>query len=337
LSEVCILDVGHGNSAVLHDRSGIVVIDGGSRQTLLQYLKGSGVTSVDVVLVSHADLDHIGGILELLLAQEIVVKEIYLNPDAKRRTDAWKAIRIALEDARTRNAIKIHTQLTTTCTEFLDRGEVRLEVLAPSPIMAMSGVGGQDLRGEDLTANSMSAVVRILTTTAAEILLAGDMDTLVLEDLLARGVDLRARVLVFPHHGGLPGKYDAGDFARRLCDAVRPDLVVFSLGREGHRNPHPEIIAGVLEAAPNAHIACTQLSKLCAAELPKSTPTHLGSIHAGGRTGNRCCAGTIQLRLGAEALSCIPILPQHAAFVEAAAPNALCRGRMQAPGDVVTP
>ena len=54
-----ILDVGHGNAAVLADTGGVVVIDCGKGGTLLDYLETVGIKKVDVLLISHADSDHI--------------------------------------------------------------------------------------------------------------------------------------------------------------------------------------------------------------------------------------------------------------------------------------
>jgi competence protein ComEC len=86
LAYLAILDVGHGNCAILHDDEGTIVIDGGRSQTLLQFLQAEELLSIDAILVSHADDDHLGGIIEVLLARNIEVQRIFLNPDALRRT-----------------------------------------------------------------------------------------------------------------------------------------------------------------------------------------------------------------------------------------------------------
>ena len=51
---VSILDVGHGNCAVLIDDK-VVVIDAGPGTTLLDFLEKEGIKEVGVVLISHAD------------------------------------------------------------------------------------------------------------------------------------------------------------------------------------------------------------------------------------------------------------------------------------------
>ena len=52
---IAILDVGHGNCAVLEDEEGVVVIDAGPGGSLLQYLEDRRIEVIDLVLLSHAD------------------------------------------------------------------------------------------------------------------------------------------------------------------------------------------------------------------------------------------------------------------------------------------
>ena len=48
-----ILDVGHGNCAVLEHGERTVVLDCGPKTGLLEYLTSRGVHTLDVVLISH--------------------------------------------------------------------------------------------------------------------------------------------------------------------------------------------------------------------------------------------------------------------------------------------
>jgi beta-lactamase superfamily II metal-dependent hydrolase len=324
LPNLTILDVGHGNSAVLCDGDRTVVIDAGQGVTLVEFLERRGITFIDAVLISHGDADHMGGVVHLLSQRHLTVRAVYLNPDAERRTGIWKNLLETLADARKRHRVSLRTQLTTeTSAEFL-LGEVRLDILAPLPEMADVGVGGFDLQGRPLTANTMSAVVRISYGGRAEALLMGDLDFVGLENLLAEQSDIRTRLLVFPHHGGRPGRADAADFAGRVCRAVQPKIVVFSIGRGRHGTPLAEIVNSVREATPGAHIACTQLSDRCAATLPTRPPTHLSVQPARGRPLGACCLGTLEIRFTATEPSFTPDLAGHSSFVQREAPTALC-------------
>ena len=53
-SKLTILDVGHGNSAVLHDSHAIFIFDAGPGSTLNEYLRESGIDEIDALLISHS-------------------------------------------------------------------------------------------------------------------------------------------------------------------------------------------------------------------------------------------------------------------------------------------
>jgi len=321
LHNLTILDVGHGNCTILRDQQGVVIIDCGRGNTLVQYLHLKGISEIDTVLISHADADHIGGLYDLLGAKEISIKRIFLNGDIKKQTSTWETVRIALGERQA--TTRIDVQLTTHSTPDLKRLNIEIRVLYPTPSIALIGVGGKDSDGHILTSNDMSAVIKILTQNSDDVLLAADITRATLQKILADNADLQARVLVFPHHGGLPATDDPTQFAKELCSVVQPELVIFSHGRRLFRNPKAKVVAGVKQGAPNAHIACTQLSKNCATSIPaiNFAPTSFGA----GILENHCCAGTFVIELGNPTLQCLPLLARHNQFVTEHILSALCQ------------
>ncbi|MFY9820530.1 MAG: MBL fold metallo-hydrolase [Thermoanaerobaculia bacterium] len=77
-----ILDVGHGNCAILQDSNGVVVIDAGLGNSLEIYLREQGIRRIDVILISHADQDHLGGLISLLASQAVEIGRVRLNTDS---------------------------------------------------------------------------------------------------------------------------------------------------------------------------------------------------------------------------------------------------------------
>src|SRR5690606_10767928 len=75
--ELHALDVGQGSALVLHTARSTLVFDAGARRsarsdeglrTVVPFLRAQGVRRLDVLVVSHADLDHAGGVRSLLLS-----------------------------------------------------------------------------------------------------------------------------------------------------------------------------------------------------------------------------------------------------------------------------
>ncbi len=324
LPELIILDVGHGNCALLRDINGVILVDCPPGSVLMETLEYFAITEISHVLISHADKDHIAGLPQLLLSN-VKVNNIHLNSDWLKDTDIWKDVLSALGDARKRHGVIVEAQLTMTTTGRLNVGEVGIEILAPSPELAISGVGGRDTYGKRLSTNTLSAVVSLIYNKRRVAILAGDLDQTGLNNLIGEITDLQADVLVFPHHGGRSGAgANSQAFAHRLSELVKPQLVIFSIDRSRYENPNDEIMKGILQAVPEVHIMCTQLSEKCVKSLPSIAPSHLGSFPSMGSMDNKCCGGTILIEFGEDKNAYTPLLDIHKNFV-AQYPHSICQ------------
>jgi len=67
---VSFIDVGQGDSILLRAPDGTdILIDGGPRTagpTVVAYLQQEGVDDIDVMVATHPDSDHIGGLINVL-------------------------------------------------------------------------------------------------------------------------------------------------------------------------------------------------------------------------------------------------------------------------------
>ena len=328
LPELLIVDVGHGNCAILRDTQAVTVIDCGyDGITLAETLARLGINEIDHVLISHADIDHIGGLGPLV--REFTIRNIYLNADASKRGRTWKIILRTLELAE-RSGTEVHIGLTSRYSKKIISGEVDIEILAPSASIAASGPGGIDQDGHTLASNSMSVVIGLMHNSCRTVLLPGDMDDIGLKHLQKNHKDLEAQILVFPHHGGNPGIADGLEFAQSLCNLVQPDLVLFSLHRELYDNPRENIVRGVVTALPNAHIVCTQLSQKCSPIPLSSDFSHLNNLPAKGRSSNICCGGTIRIKINGNQTVYTPVPVLHQQFVRGLA-SPLCLQHLNSP------
>ncbi|MFJ8537366.1 ComEC/Rec2 family competence protein [Streptomyces sp. NPDC093591] len=281
--EAVILDVGHGNCALIRDGHRCLVVDVAKESELLAEIERSGVTRIEHLVVSHADDDHVRGALKLLPRDEISIGTVWFNPDSSKNTRTWRAFVALAHDLYEAGRVNVSTSINVAARELLSFGRVDVEVLHPDILFSGLGTRGarhggrtsnraSDYAVPKITSNGMSVVLRIRLGGQPALLLPGDLDSEALDRVLLRQQEISAPVLVFPHHGGHCGGASTAEFARSLCGAVKPEMVAISLGRGRYGNPLPEVIEAIRDTLPQARIACTQVSTHCqAADLPTSS------------------------------------------------------------------
>ena len=321
---LCFLDVGHGNSTVIVDGSqNVAVIDVGRQSALSQFLTQQQITRIKSVYISHADEDHIGALIGLLGSSEITIDRVFVNSDAQKTSKVWDDLLYELNAAHRIGKLVFVPNLTAGQAEQLS-DRVSLKVLGPSPYLAARGPGSTDRRGQRIRSNSISAVIAISIDDRRLALLPADLDAVGLRDLLDNKAELDAPILVYPHHGGLPGSMGPSGFARTLLPMVRPDQIIFSIGRGRYRLPNPRTVRSIRTVCPDTRIICTQLSEHCSQALPaRPAATHLTPAFAQGRLDGACCGGTIVVPLGRFAVL-QPDLPAHMNFIRMHVQTPLC-------------
>lgn len=223
--EVTFLDVGQGDAIVVAAPNGeTVLIDGGAASpwfdagnwTVVPYLRSQGVRRVDVVVATHLDNDHIGGLASVLARME--VGQVWYNG----RKDTTEVFRNFMGTARERG---VTVRSVAAGDSVLGLGDVRMLVLGP-PRDSLAIVWWSD--------NDLSVVLR-LDAYGKSVLLTGDA-AFMAEDRLVRTWDgrLRSDVLKVAHHGSAHSTSDA------FLAAVEPQWGVVSVGdpnRYGHPAP----------------------------------------------------------------------------------------------------
>lgn len=205
---VHVLDVGQGLAVLLETAHGAVLYDTGmafgedsdmAQAVIIPYLRQQlGISRLDQLIVSHSDLDHRGGLGSLL--NDMPVTEI-------RAGEPWR-----LPDTLQKKVRRCQAGQTWQ----LDGLDFR--VLHPDSYRYRK-------------ANNNSCVLRVSSGRYA-LLLSGDIESLVENHLLAQqAADLRAGLLLVPHHGS-----NSSSQAEFIA-AVAPEFAVYStayLNRFGH-------------------------------------------------------------------------------------------------------
>lgn len=324
---VVVIDVGHGNCTIVQDSDKTFLIDTGPKSSVLEYLRTEGITQIDTVLISHADADHIGGLIAILSSGEVEIKEVYANSDSLKTSALWDDLLYELDEMNRSGKVKFAISLVEG-DEFFSEN-FSLKILAPSPYLVGKGPGSTDRENRRISTNTVSGVVEIIKNGKPLVLCAADIDMIGIEHLVQSGIDLsQIPVVIFPHHGGKPGSASVIDFVNLICDHIKPTSVIFSFGRNKHQNPDPEVIETLRNRLPEVVISCTQLSEHCSAltQFDESLKDTSRRFSQGAELGH-CCAGTIDIGIESGDASILSSRESHSKFIDECCETPLCRQR----------
>jgi competence protein ComEC len=212
------LDVGQGDAILIQCPNGQqIMVDGGPEPSVLLSHLGRRMPfwdhSLDLVVLTHPEEDHLGGLVEVLTRYDVSLVMDSGQECSSATCDAWTALIEEKEISYRRAQSGMRLEL--------DQG-VWIEVLhPPTPLMANTA--------SDINNNSM--VLR-LEYGRFSTLLAGDVMAEAEQVLLSSGQPLDSLVLKVPHHGG------DTSLTLPLLDAVNPEAVIISVGPD-NRFGHP--------------------------------------------------------------------------------------------------
>lgn len=232
------LDVGQGDSAFITFPNGeTMLVDGGGTLSfreddslnsfepdlprigefvVSEYLWEKGYSRIDYILATHADADHIQGLVDVAknfnIATAIFGRTPATDQDISELTEVVARKDIELKLVADGDSLKI--------------GGVTIEVLHPA---------GDEAR--DAVSNNNNSVVLRFIFGERTFLLTGDIEKEAESGLLQDPGSLNADIVKVPHHGSRTSSTKA------FIDAVSADYAVISVGKRsmfGH--PHQNVI-----------------------------------------------------------------------------------------------
>lgn len=204
------IDVGQGLAILVQSGGENLLYDGGSRShadEVVQYLKNQQIETIDYMISSHYDEDHLGGLVKCLNNFEV---ERILGSDYVHTSDLFNTFM----NTATANAIIVEYPSVGDSFEF---GTGSFTVMAPSGISKNS--------------NDNSVVIR-LTNGNNSFLFMGDAEETSEQDMISTGRSLDCDVLCVGHHGS------ASSTTWDLLEASTPSWAVVSCG-SGNSYGHP--------------------------------------------------------------------------------------------------
>jgi competence protein ComEC len=211
--KVIFLDVGQGASQLLISPSGkTMLIDAGNNDKeslMLDYLNKYRITKIDIVVGTHPDADHIGGLDKVI--DHLAIGKIYM-PKVQSNTKTFESLLRSISN----KGLKVTTAKAGLQLQWDDK--VTVQMIAPVKTYS--------------DPNDNSAVIHVVYGNTS-FMLTGDAEADSEKNMIASGADLQSDVLLVGHHGSKSST--SLDFLKM----VKPQYAVIQVGKENkYGHPH---------------------------------------------------------------------------------------------------
>lgn len=208
-------DVGQGDSILIESPNGkTMLVDGGVKgagQQVVSYINELGIEKLDVVVATHPDADHIGGLIPVL--NSIPIEQFY--DSGKVHTSQTFEEMLSLIDS---NNIPYNVPKTGDSIALDD--ELDVKVLNAN---------------ENASDNNDASIVLKVTYGNISFLLTGDAGVALEKEMLQQNV--KATVLKAGHHGSNTSS------SQSFIQAVQPEVTILSYGKDNkYGHPHAEVV-----------------------------------------------------------------------------------------------
>ncbi|MEA0553697.1 MBL fold metallo-hydrolase [Lysinibacillus irui] len=209
------IDVGQGDSILIESPNGkTMLVDGGVKGAgpqVVSYLRELGVSKLDIVVATHPDADHIGGLIPVL--NSMTIEQFY-------------------------DSGKVHTSQTfEEMLTLIDEKNIPYDVPTPGDNIKFD----EDVTVKVLNANEQASdnndasIVLKIVYGNVSFLLTGDAGIALEKEMMQ--YDVSATVLKAGHHGSNTSSSE--DFIR----AVKPEVTILSYGKDNkYGHPHAEVV-----------------------------------------------------------------------------------------------
>ena len=224
--QVHFLDVGQGDCVLVLTETHTMLIDTGDKddtynQKIVDHLKKYNVSTINYLILTHPDADHIGGAPDVI--NNFTVEKCIM-PDFVKTTQIFNQTVEALDENNV-EVINANEVVTSKDGNVFYLGEARCELLAP-------------LKDSYDDVNDASVVMR-LSFGETDVLFTGDAEAESEADMVSAysAAKLSAEVLKSGHHGSRTSSSYA------FLNLVSPQYAVISCGEDNkYGHPHSETI-----------------------------------------------------------------------------------------------
>lgn len=215
---VTAIDVGQGDAFLVESPGARMLVDAGGDDTAARWLAANGRARLDLIVVTHPHLDHVGGVPDVLRRSR--VDAVWYRPLPTDLPQAAEVLDVAVD-----LGVPVRAPVAGDLAVV---GDLIVEVLGPPP--------GRPYRWSGSELNDSSIVLRV-TWQDRRVLLTGDVEHAAQSHLLEAPDRLAAELVTVPHHGAATSDPD-------FLAALGARVAVIGVGADNrHGHPHPDTLA----------------------------------------------------------------------------------------------
>ena len=228
-------DVGQGDAIVISRKTSQLLIDAGKGSAVVECLEQQlpfWDKILEVVVVTHSDSDHYGGLAEILNRYQI---KLIILPSGKGGEEEWNALLEKIEEKGIKTSYvwqleKVEIDLISAT--FLWPNE---EILIDKDIFENTSNNHSKSTSANYSDNDASIVTKV-TFGDFSALLTGDVTEAVEQVLLENSSNLRSTVLKVGHHGS---RFST---SAKFLYEVEPTIATIGVGKNNYGHPAEEVI-----------------------------------------------------------------------------------------------
>lgn len=222
--QIIACDVGQGDAILIQKKSTQILIDGGPDNSVLSCL-GRHMPfwdrSIEMVILTHPDIDHYGGLIDVF--KNYKIKKYITNGD-RSSSESYKVLENLVGGSGV-SSVLLHAPMS-----------VRFDLIWLDTVWPQQKV--QDLKNQKFeTRDNNNSIVLLLNYGQFKALFTGDVETEVSDQLSENNKVQNSEYIKVNHHGSKNG------LSQKLLDVIKPKVAVISVGKKNrYGHPHAEIL-----------------------------------------------------------------------------------------------
>jgi len=222
--KVYFLDVGQGDSEFIQTPDNRqIIIDGGPGSAVLEKifkLMGFFDRKIDIVILSHPDLDHMQGLIEILKKYKA---NYIIQAGAEKESEDFLAWQKVLSRQKSLGAKIINVK----AGDVIKVGHINLEILFP-----LENLSGQKIKKYS---NEACVVVKLYYGRKC-FLFTGDIGEKTEREIIKSNQNIDCDILKVAHHGS---KYSTSE---EFLQSLSPEIAIIEVGKNSYGHPTQEVL-----------------------------------------------------------------------------------------------